>query len=131
MDDSLWSVVLIVGLSVLITYATYPREENRKRLRAWRAEEERTLAQLSIQVSDARYSVDGISAMTVERTEAISSTDNGQVVTFSATRFLRNPFGEYFMWVWRSGGKPYVKHVSQVNARVVLKRKYIPPRGGR
>lgn len=70
--------------------------------------------------------------MTIDRTEEISSVDSGLVVGLSAKRFLRNPFGEYFLWIWRSDSeRPYVKHVSQTNARIVLKRKYILPRGSR
>ena len=129
MRMSWWPLALIIGLTALLTYVLYPRERNRTQLRAWRAEEERDLAELSIKVGDVRYCVDGVSAPTVHRTEEVRSMDSGHVVTFLATRYLRNPAGEYFVWMWRSYDKPYVKHMPHENARIVLKRKYVPPEG--
>jgi hypothetical protein len=127
MQDSWVSVIALVGFTVAITYAIFPRRFNNEKLKAWRVQEERELASLSISVSDDRYSVNGATATTVQRKEECRSMDTGHVVTFTATRYLRNPRGEYFLWIWRSCERPYVKHMSQTNARIVLKRKYVYP----
>ena len=125
-----WIPLVLVAFAMLAAYLIYLRQENDDQLTAWRGEEERALAELSIQVSDLLHSVDGVSATTVDRSEEATTLDSGHVHLLSVKRILRNPPGEYFLWMWNSGGQRYVKHVSQVTARVVLKGKYIPPRGG-
>lgn len=44
---------------------------------------------------------------------------------YSFTFFAQNPAGEYFMYVSNPDGKPYFKHVSHTNAKIVLGKKYV------
>lgn len=55
---------------------------------------------------------------------------NGETNTFTLHRihrFARNAHGEYFFFISDGSGSPFFKHVSQVNAKIALGRKYVAP----
>jgi hypothetical protein len=47
--------------------------------------------------------------------------------SYSFTFFAQNQAGEYFMYVSNPDAAPYFKHISQVNAKIVLGKKYTEP----
>ena len=89
-----------------------------------RAEEEfRTLV---INHELPELSFDGNSAEIVKNwREGI--TYNNIYTLHRICRFARNEHGEYFYFMSDGSGRPFFKHVTQVNAKIALGKKYIAP----
>lgn len=81
----------------------------------------------SVQVSSAeeRLILDASLAEVVEQSENVVQ-DEGQISVYYLTQIVRNSQGEYFL-LKTTDGRPYIKHLSQERARVVLKAKYRSP----
>jgi hypothetical protein len=54
-------------------------------------------------------------------------TENSVFTLERVHRFARNAHGEYFLFISEGSGKPFFKHVSQINARIALGKKYLAP----
>jgi hypothetical protein len=69
---------------------------------------------------------DGRTAEIVDdRKEGI--TENGVYTLHCVHRFARNAHGEYFLFISEGSGRPFFKHVSQINAKIALGKKYLAP----
>jgi hypothetical protein len=69
---------------------------------------------------------DGRTAEIVDdRQEGI--TENNVFTLQRVHRFARNAHGEYFLMISEGSGRPFFKHVSQVNAKIALGKKYLAP----
>jgi len=69
--------------------------------------------------------LDATAAEVVEQSENVVQ-DEGRISAYYLTQIVRNSDGEYFL-LKTTDGRPYVKHLSQERARVVLKAKYKSP----
>lgn len=124
------SVIFLIFVTLTsigcISFSLSKSKNNDKHLREWRDSENISLLELSINSASDSFALHGKTAVVVLRTEEIGWIDN-VVINMTVTTFLRNPSGEYFMRIWRSQGKAYIKHIAQTNARIVLREKYIAP----
>ncbi len=71
---------------------------------------------------------DGAEAKIVHEKAEVSSkpcNEFKKTYQYSFTFFAQNPAGEYFMYASNPDGKPYFKHVSHTNAKIVLGKKYV------
>ena len=74
---------------------------------------------------------DGSTAQIVKEDEDGVSDGNGGYTLMRVFRYARNAHGEYFYFISDGSGKPFFKHIPHANARIVLKKKYIPPTSAR
>lgn len=62
-----------------------------------------------------------------ERQEGFTDSDSQTFTLHRLHRFARNAHGEYFFFVSEGSGRPFFKHVTQVNAKIALRSKYVAP----
>ncbi len=53
--------------------------------------------------------------------------NKGWIMSYSLTCYARNAHGEYFMFVSNYEDKPFCKHISHANAKLILEHKYREP----
>lgn len=86
---------------------------------------------IGIDEEDSQYVLKGSTATIVHDKETEGGGE-GWSNEFHLTRFARNPDGEYFMLMFTviSGEVSMIlfKHLTQKNARIALKKKYMPPK---
>jgi hypothetical protein len=58
----------------------------------------------------------------IDQSETVQE-DEGKIYSYYLTQIVRNTAGEYFL-LKTTDCRPYVKHLSQARAKVVLKSKY-------
>ena len=62
-----------------------------------------------------------------EEFETMSNSEAGTTDLLRVQRYARNPHGEYFFYISDGSAAPFLKHVPQHLARLVLKNKYRAP----
>lgn len=86
---------------------------------------------IGIDEDDSQYVLKGSTAAIVQDKESDGGGE-GWSNEYHLTRFARNPSGEYFMLTFTviSGEVSMLlfKHLTQTNARIALKKKYMPPK---
>jgi hypothetical protein len=71
---------------------------------------------------------DGSEAEIVSQEEHMEyAPTGGPIIGYSITRYAINRAGEYFMFKSNIGARPFIKHVPQNRASIVLKDKYRAP----
>lgn len=83
--------------------------------------------QLVVASEQPEFCFDGSTAQIVKEDEEGVSDGNGAYTLLRVFRYARNAHGEYFYFISDGSGKPFFKHIPHENARIVLKKKYIPP----
>ncbi len=73
--------------------------------------------------------LDGVPECDIAQESETIGAERGNIYCFTLTRMLRNRAGDYVLFMSTSTG-PYVKMVSQGNAKAVLKKAYVPKPGG-
>lgn len=74
------------------------------------------------------FCFDGSTAEIVdERQEGEIDQSTAVFTLHRVRRFARNAHGEYFFFISEGSGKPFFKHVSHVNAKAALGKKYVAP----
>jgi hypothetical protein len=74
---------------------------------------------------------DGRTATIVdERQEGMIDEGSGTFTLHRVHRFARNAHGEYFFFISEGSGRPFFKHVTHVNAKAALGKKYTAPASG-
>jgi hypothetical protein len=120
-----WTLTLsCVGVALLMLLRGKLRQD-RQYLASRKEQAALQFAQVRVAAADPAYSLNGATAEVVHEEENVKRTD-GLVQHYSLTRYVRNEHGEYFMLL-STEGAPFVKHVSQSAAKVVLKGKYRGP----
>lgn len=118
----------IAYLMALMLKAVNTRmKENETKFIEWNKREIQDLKNMSTGSEDNAFSFIGHTATTMQYTETPLG-DEHTLTGLEVKRILRNHWGEYFYWVWSSRSKPYLKHITQVNARIILKEDYIEPK---
>jgi hypothetical protein len=125
-------MTLLWILGVLFSIASflivrYVSKREREMLHEWRHLELDALRKFNVTGGDARYAFFGQEVETINRVEERRSPD-GVLSSLTVTRILRNDAGEYFYWLWRSDDAPFVKSIPHSNAKLLLKKRYIPPK---
>lgn len=87
--------------------------------------------QLCVTGERPEFCFDGSTAQIVKEDEEGVSDGNGAYTLLRVFRYARNVHGEYFYFISDGSGKPFFKHIPHENARIVLKKKYIPPPSAR
>ncbi|WP_132649816.1 hypothetical protein [Rubrivivax gelatinosus] len=83
------------------------------------------LRDVRIASAEPALCLEGHRAEVVDESENVIH-DDGRVDGFYLTWIARNEHGEYFL-LKTTDARPYVKHLPQDRARIVLKSKYIAP----
>jgi hypothetical protein len=126
--SSFWPLACgLIGIAATLVVYLHERRNRVETLAIFRLDEMKAFAELKFGSSGKPFSVDAVSATTVVWFDELRQLETGHVSYCKSTRYLRNEHGEYFYWFWYSGHRPYVKHMSHVNARVVLKARYVEP----
>ena len=123
---TLLAALLLVLLGALLLVA---RQTALDPIAEFRARAHAEFASQAVTSRDPRFSFYGKNAVVVQDREEVGRADEGQVISHTLTRYARNPAGEYFLFICMNGTDPYVKHVSQSIAKLVLKQAYIAPNG--
>jgi hypothetical protein len=121
----LWIVGVLFSIASILIIRYVSRRE-REMLHEWRHREMDALRKFNVTGSDARYSFLGKEVEIMNRVEERRSPD-GVLSGLTVIRILRNDAGEYFYWLWRSDDTPFVKSIPHANAKLLLKKQYIPP----
>jgi hypothetical protein len=95
------------------------------KLRRLREQAVLDLRTVRVSSSEAKLALDAACAEVMDQSESVQQ-DEGQVDAFYLTQVVRNADGEYFL-LKTTDQRPYVKHLSQARAKVVLKAKYRQP----
>lgn len=133
-DGSLTGLAVLVpvfsGFSLILLWIAHllsKRErENKLQIEIWKVVERSNLATFAADASVHGYSLIGKDAQTMQYTEEPRYVENS-LKALVIKRTLRNAAGEYFYWMWRSDSPHYVKHITQVNAKIILKKDYLEP----
>jgi hypothetical protein len=118
------SLVPVVGFLWLIKRG-YEREIGS--LEELRSEAHQVLESYETPTLNDAIRLVGRDAQIVNKEEMIGWFNNTAVVSYGLTLLLRNKQGEYFMFLYRHGEKPFVKHTPQSIARAKLGPKYLAP----
>ncbi|HSI49830.1 MAG TPA: hypothetical protein VLA61_16280 [Ideonella sp.] len=98
---------------------------NHERIRSIRDRAIGDLKSVRIQCADERLTLDANRAEVMDQSETVQH-DEWRVDAFYLTQIVRNLHGEYFL-LKTTDGRPYVKHLTQARAKLVLKAKYRLP----
>jgi hypothetical protein len=123
-----WLVYLVVLVPVAWVSFVFLRgvaRQEAQNLADWRAAEQAEADALSVQSKDPRFALDLSEATLMLRQEQERRSDSG-LHGLNVTRIWRNPAGEYYYWFWQSDHGQLFKHITQVNARILLKDNYMP-----
>lgn len=122
--------VLVAVVSVSMALAVWMRylsdkthSENQALMAEWRTDEAKALAVTSGYPGAERFHRKARTMQYTEEPRYTESTLQALVIK----RILRNSSGDYFFWMWRSDSPQYLKQITQVNAKVLLKQDYLAP----
>jgi hypothetical protein len=121
-------ISLIFGVTAAIVLYSINGKKNRENLAKWRAEAEAQFSEIEIESPEPRYCFNGLMAEVVQDREEKQYMKSGYLIDYRLTRFARNTGGEYFMFISNRTAKPFLKHITQPNARIALKDRYLPPK---
>lgn len=79
-----------------------------------------TAAAAQLQLGDGQCEI-------VQESETVGRHRGGHIYSYTLTRFLRNPAGDYFLFM-STPAKPYIKPITPQAAKVVLKKRFVEPR---
>jgi len=130
--EQLKKIVLAFGcFSFLIFGAVYladkKDQKEKKMVEQWRELESAEINSLSIKSNHNQFSMLGEDFETMQRNEYENRSSENVLYGFQVKRILRNKEGQYFYWVWNDDSPHFFKHITQVNAKIILKDKYVQP----
>jgi hypothetical protein len=133
-DGSLKGLAVLVpvfsGFSLILLWLARlfaKRErEDKLQIEIWKEAERSNLATFAADASVHGYSLIGKDAQTMQYDQEPRYLENS-LQALAVKRTLRNTAGEYFYWMWSSDSPRYVKHITQVNAKIILKKDYLEP----
>ncbi len=96
-----------------------------ERLEELRATARNQLRSTLVASSNASLAVNGAAAEVMAESENIGKSE-GPIVWYYLTQIVRTPAGEYFL-LKTTDKLPYVKHLTQSRAKLLLKDKYKAP----
>jgi hypothetical protein len=120
-----YMTVLVCGGAVSFVFLRGVARQEAQSLADWRAAEQAKANALFVQSKDPRFALDLNEATLMLRQEQERRSDSG-LHGLNVTRIWRNPAGEYYYWFWQSDHGQLFKHITQVNARILLKDNYMP-----
>ncbi len=120
-----FAIISVVALWMGRRISRQEKEENIK-LEAWKESEIQKLNELTRSENGSKSSFFGKDATTVQVTFLEHRYENS-LDGFEVKRILRNSTGDYFYWMWQSDSPLYLKQITQVNAKIILKKKYQKP----
>lgn len=124
--QSILLLVSLAGFAVLVAsrIGEMARGQDHEILR--RTDEEFRALLVGSDVPKLRF--DGRTAEIVdEHREYYREEGTNTLTLVNVQRFARNGYGEYFFFISEGNGRPLFKHVSHVNAKVALGKKYVEP----
>ncbi len=126
---SLVPVFLVASLILIMISRRIKTIEARDslQLQKWKEAEQNELDNCTVRSSPEEYSFISKNNLTIKYSEEPHYMNNS-LVALVIKRTLRNPAGEYFYWIWQSDGPHLLRHITQVNAKIILKGDYLEPK---
>jgi hypothetical protein len=123
-------IPVFAGFILLLIWASRQMEkrvrEEKLQIETWKEEERSELAAFLLPIGLSKSSSIRESAQTMQYTAEPYYIESKLQALF-IKRILRNVAGEYFYWVWSSNSPRYFKQITQVNAKILLKKDYLAP----
>ncbi len=117
-----------VLLGLLIPRRAKREEQEATGLTQFRVDADDQFRALRVSSNVPSLAFDGSEAEIVSQEESIEcAPSGGSIIGYSITRYAMNRAGEYFMFKSNIGGRPFIKHLPQDRASIVLKDKYRAP----
>ena len=124
--ETLGSILLLILGCGLVLLVSWIRSHDKDREQC-RQEALAQFEQWQQSAVAAQLHLDPTNCEIVQESESVGRTrGSGPIYSYTLTRFLRNPDGEYFMFKSTPSG-PYVKFVAVDVAKAVLKEKFVEP----
>lgn len=128
---SLPVLIAVFAISMLLLFWANRLMEKRLhkdklQIEMWKEVEESNLSEFFLTKSILGSSLIEQDTRTMQYTEEPRYIEN-TLEGFTVKRILRNVNGDYFYWLWSSDSPRYVKQITQVNAKILLKNDYIAP----
>ena len=125
------SIALIcLGVLVWLLIPRRAKQEGREEtgLTQFRVDADEQFRALRVTSNVSSLAFDGSEAEIVSQEEHIECAPRGgPIIGYSITRYAINRAGEYFMFKSNIGARPFIKHLPQDRASIVLKDKYRAP----
>ena len=117
-----------VLLGLLIPRRAKREEQESTGLTQFRVDADEQFRGLRVSSNVASLAFDGSEAEIVSQEEHMEcAPSGGPIIGYSITRYAINRAGEYFMFKSNIGARPFIKHLPQNRASIVLKDKYRAP----
>ncbi len=117
-----------VLLGLLIPRRAKREEPESTGLTQFRVDADEQFRSLRVSSNVSSLAFDGSEAEIVSQEENIEcAPTGGPIIGYSITRYAINRAGEYFMFKSNIGARPFIKHLPQDRASIVLKDKYRAP----
>jgi hypothetical protein len=120
------TVVVLLLLGVFVSFSIWSKRKDLGSLELLRRTARKCLHTTAIQTTTSGHAFDGSEVEIVDNEENFA-TINDYIVSYDCSYFVRDKLGEYFLFIYQHGAKPFVKHTSHQIAQIKLKDKYIPP----
>ena len=122
--------LLCLGVLLGLLIARRPKREGQEStgLTQFRIDADEQFRGLHVSSNVDSLAFDGAEAEVVSQEEHIEcAPSGGSIIGYSITRYAINRAGEYFMFKSNIGARPFIKHLPQDRASIVLKDKYRAP----
>ncbi len=117
-----------VLLGLLIPRRAKRAEQESSGLTQFRVDADEQFRGLRVSSNVASLAFDGSEAEIVSEEEHMEcARTGGPIIGYAITRYAINRAGEYFMFKSNIGARPFIKHLPQSRASIVLKDKYRAP----
>lgn len=118
--------IIVIALFAWMVTLTLKAIAHSIPLKTYRAQALKQFMEYRTQSTTPKFVFIGAEAEIVKSNEEIVRNE-GLIDAYSLTCYARNVHGEYFMFVSNYEDKPFCKHLSHVNAKLVLEDKYREP----
>lgn len=121
--------ILGIGVFILFMWASFFATVSFNKsipIDVYRKQAKKQFTDYRTQSSTPQFIFIGEEAEIIKSDESIMN-NKGVIESYSLTCYARNSHGEYFMFVSNHGARPFFKHISHANAKIILGKDYREP----